>query len=529
MKRKQVSLLLAAVCMAGMLTAGCGSVITSQAASTEATTAAAASDTRTPSDAVPSSPEKADSGKSSDSSGSSGASKSSDASESEDSDSQDEEESGSGAKESSALSLASGNVTAALLSADDYFSDWDLEQTADTRDAVKYSVSDGDSISITEEGVYILSGTASDVTIEVNAPDAKVQLVLDGLTITNEDKPAICVTDADKVFITTAQGSSNTLSVTGEFAVDEESNENAAIYSRSDLTLNGKGTLTIRSAQGNGIKSNDDVVITGGTYDITSAENGIRAHDSVSISDGTFTIDSGKDGIHSEDSDDETVGTVLITGGTFRIEADDDGIQGTTITQIDGGSLDITAAEGIEGTYVQINGGDITISASDDGINAAAKSSACGVVITFNGGSTTIAMGQGDTDAVDANGSIYVNDGTLDITAPTSSFDYDETGEINGGTVTVNGEQTTEMPAGMNGGRGGMGGGMPGGRNGAPGEGTQGAGPDGSGSVPEGGIPQGGKRGRPEGGARPGRPQDSAGTTAGEAGSAQGGQSSSAA
>lgn len=391
-----------------------------------------------------------------------------------------------------------GNATDPLLSADDYFSDRDLEQAADTSNAKQIAVSDGQDVEITEAGVYVISGTASDVTIKVNADDeAKVQLVLDGLNITNTDKPAIRVLVADKVFITTAEGSENSLSVTGTFAEDEESNVDAVIFAKSDVTLNGEGTLTINCSEANGISGKDDLVITGGTYVIKAGNNGIEAHDSVSISGGDITIDSGATGIRSKDKDDDTVGSVLITGGTFTINAGNDGIHGTTVMQIDGGTFDITAVEGLESTIIQINGGTISISASDDGINASQKSSAYSMpVIIFNGGDTTITMGQGDTDAVDANGSIYVNDGTIDITAQMSSFDYDQEGQINGGTVTVNGETITEMPADMmGGGRGGMGD-MRGGMNGQMGQA-----PDGStdGSTDGNFQGRGGMRGGPMG------------------------------
>ena len=123
--------------------------------------------------------------------------------------------------------------------------------------------------------------------------------------------------------------------------------------------------------------------------------------------------------------------------------------------QIDGGALTISGGEGIEGTYVQVNGGDVSIDASDDGINATTKSTSYNATIEINGGSTSITMGSGDTDALDANGNLYINGGTVDITAQ-SAFDYDGEGQLNGGTVTVNGEQVTELANSMMG--GGMGG-----------------------------------------------------------------------
>lgn len=362
----------------------------------------------------------------------------------------------------------SSTDTASLLTSEgginttDLFSDRDLEQEADLTDATSLEVTDSNDISITKEGVYVISGSSSDTTITVEAPDdAKVQLVLDGVTITNSDAPAIYVKSADKVFVTTAASTNNTFSVTGAYTADGETNLDAAIFSKSDLVLNGTGALSIESKEGNGITSKDDLKVTGGTYTIDSAMDGLEANDSIAISGGTFTIDSGKDAIHSENEDDLSLGYIYISGGTFDITAADDGIQGTSIVQIDGGDIHIeTCVEGIEGTYIIISGGSIDLYATDDGINATQKSTSYDVVIEINGGDITIEMAQGDTDAVDANGSIYVYGGTLNITAQTSSFDYDNEGVINGGTVIVNGQTVTEMPASMmgGGGRGGMGG-----------------------------------------------------------------------
>ena len=347
--------------------------------------------------------------------------------------------------------------TVADLETADLFSDRDLRQEADLSNAKSLTVSDGAALTITEEGVYVLSGTAKDCTVTVNASkEDKIQLVLDGVSITNSDFPAIYVVSADKVFVTSK--GNNMLSVTGTFRADGDTNTDAVIFSKDDLVLNGTGSLQITSASGNGISSKDDLKVTGGTYTIESAHHAVEANDSIAVCGGNFNIQADKDGMHCEN--DNAEGTIYIAGGNFSIQSGSDGIQATTILQIDGGTFDITSSEGLEATYVKINGGTINIAASDDGINASNK---CGgaypVVIEFNGGDITISMGHGDTDAVDANGSIYVNGGTIDITAPTSSFDYDLSAEFNGGTIIINGEQVSEIPQSMmGGGHGGFGG-----------------------------------------------------------------------
>ncbi len=391
--------------------------------------------------------------------------------------------------------MAEGSTAASsdtLIDTSDIFTDRDMEQEADLSEAEYITLEDGKDVTISTEGVYVIQGSASDASIIVEAEDtAKVQLVLDGVTISNSDFPCIYVKSADKVFVTLT--GDNTLDVTGTFTADGETNTDAVIYSKDDLVFNGSGSLKITSTA-NGITCKDDLKVTGGSFNIEAAEDAIEANDSVSISDGSFTIKAGKDGIHCENSDDTTLGSIYISGGSFDIEATDDGIQATTVLMIDGGTFDVTAAEGLEGTYIQINDGTISISASDDGINASAKSSSYEVVIEINGGSVTIVMGSGDTDALDANGSLYINGGSVDITAQ-FAFDFDKEAKLNGGTVTVNGEEVTEITESMFGGRGqdGQGGQGFGGQGGQGfgGQGGQGFGGRGFGkngeAMPEGG------------------------------------------
>ena len=347
-------------------------------------------------------------------------------------------------------------ATNSVYTAGEQFSERDLIQTADLTGAVSYTVSDGHDIRITSAGTYVLTGTANNATVIVEAgKDDKVQLVLDGVSVTNTDFPAIYVKSADKVFVTTIGDSS--LSVTGTFRADGSTNTDGAIFSKADLTLNGTASLTILSAC-NGVVGKDDIRITGGTYRITASSKAIEANDSIRIAGGTLDLTAGTDGLHAENEEDGEKGYVYISGGSLAIDARDDGVHGTSVVQIDSGSLDIRAAEGIEGTYVQINGGTISIQSSDDGINAGRKSGAYTPLIEINEGDITIVMGGGDTDGIDANGNVVVNGGTIRVTG-NSTFDYDGNAQYNGGTIIVNGQQVSSIPNSMmGGGRGGWGG-----------------------------------------------------------------------
>ncbi len=341
----------------------------------------------------------------------------------------------------------------------DLFTDRDLTQTADLTDAVTLDLTDGQDITISEAGVYVLSGTAENVTVFVDAGDEdKVQLVLDGLTLTNTDAPCIYGKNADKVFVTTAQGSENRLTVTGTFAADGETSPDGVIFSKDDLVLNGLGTLTISSTD-NGVVSKDDLKLTGGDLVIDCAADGLEANNTIAAAGGTVTITTDKDGMNAGNDDEADAGEVCILGGAFTITAGSDAIHGDALVQIDDGALTLTAPEGIEGTVVRINGGTIAITASDDGVNASWKVTSLTPAVEIAGGDLTINMGQGDTDAIDSNGDLTISGGTVTITA-NSPFDYDGTGTLSGGTVTVNGEAVTELTNQMMG--GGMGQ-MPGG------------------------------------------------------------------
>ena len=354
------------------------------------------------------------------------------------------------------------NQQSPIYSAEDLFTDRDLQQEPDLSEAETLSLTSGEDIHITAEGTYVLSGEAEGVTVYVEAEDtAKVQLVLDGATITNADFPCVYVVSADKVFLTVTGDSA--LSVTGTFRADGDTNTDGVIFARDDLTINGTAALTVASSD-NGIVCKDDLKLTGGTITVTAQGKGIEANDSIRVSGATLNVTAQDDGLQAKDSDDLTTGYIVIMGGEVTVKSGDDGIHATTVLQIDGGTVTVTAPEGLEATIIQINGGEITVTATDDGINAGAKSSTLSPAIIFNGGYTKVTMGQGDTDGVDSNGDIYVNGGTIEVTGQ-SSFDCDGTAQYNGGTIIVNGQQIDYIPNQM---FGGMMGGPQGGGMGGP-------------------------------------------------------------
>lgn len=318
-------------------------------------------------------------------------------------------------------------------------------------DSVRIS---GGTITITEEAAYIISGTLDDGMIIVDAPDtAKLQLVLDGADINSETSAPLYILEADKVFVTLAAGSENTLSNGGSFTAIDENNIDSVIFSKQDLTLNGAGSLTVTSPAGHGIVSKDDLVITSGTYVITSASHALDANDSVRITgQASITADAGKDGIHAENNDDASLGFVYVSGGTLDIEAEGDGVSAGAYMQIENGTFQISAGGGsINGTKESSDswggfmGGrgpgqsgqpgmqEETTDTSDDSSTSMKGLKSTGDMRISNGSFTIDSA----DDSVHSNASVTVNGGTFEIASGDDAFHADETLTITAGTVNI--------------------------------------------------------------------------------------------
>lgn len=330
----------------------------------------------------------------------------------------------------------------------DMFTKRDLAGNYDESEAVKITLSgktaacnssnvqieDG-VVTIKAAGVYVLSGTLTDGTIVVDAgDDDKVQLVLDGVSIMAADYAAIYAKNADKVFVTLAEGAGNSLTVSGDYVQTDDNNVDAVIFAKCDLTLNGTGSLTVKDNTGHGIVSKDDLVVTGGTYTIYSQDHCLNGKDSVRIADGTFNLSCDEDGIHAG-NDDQQDGYVYIEGGDINISVGDDAIHAEGLLIITGGDIDVSkSCEGVEGDKILVTGGDIDVISSDDGFNAAGGSSGSGDNHDGFGGGP----GMGGVDmGADNDAYILITGGTININANGDGIDSNGCIGITGGSVYV--------------------------------------------------------------------------------------------
>ncbi len=375
----------------------------------------------------------------------------------------------------------------------------------------------GSKITITEEATYVISGELTDGMLIVDAPDtAKLQIVLNGVNITSKTSAAIYILEADKVFLTLADGSTNTFANGGSFTAIDDNNIDGALFSKQDLTMNGTGSLTVTSPVGHGVVCKDDLVITGGTYTVNSSSHGLDANDSVRIANATLNIDAGKDAIHAENSDDASLGYIYIASGTIKAEAEGDGIAAGAYMQIADGTIELLVGGGSEnGSKEQsdnfggfmgggrpggmqpndtvsntttteesstsmkglkaansllISGGNITINSADDSVHS-------DVSVIINGGTFTLASGD---DAIHAEETLTVTAGKIDISECYEGLEALHI-DVQGGDIKLKASDdglnaaggtdqsgTTGGRDGMfgGGGHGGMGGGKPGGMGG---------------------------------------------------------------
>lgn len=290
----------------------------------------------------------------------------------------------------------------------------------------------GGDITINAEGSYVLSGAISDGTIFIDAGDtAKVQLVLDGASISCSDFAAIFVKNADKVFITLSEGKLNnladgstyTLTEANSYVGGEQKNVDAVIYSRCDLSINGSGTLNVIGNYKHAIVSKDELVITGGVISISAPNGGLYGNDSVKIGGGTISVTAGSDGIRADNNTETDMGFVYIDGGSVSISAGSDGIQAATAIFVAGGSTLVSAAgEPVKcGSAAIVTGGTLAALGSEFDCPVSASSTQHGVLFALDtavAGDTRLSVAQSGSTSSLASFKVLRSASALFFTSP---------------------------------------------------------------------------------------------------------------
>lgn len=299
---------------------------------------------------------------------------------------------------------------------------------------------DGSTVTIFSAGTYLLSGSLSgNVVVDAGEEDV-VRLVMNNAEITSSAPGAISENKCKKLIIVLPEGTSSSVSDGGSYSSDEDSDSaNSAIYAEDDLTILGSGSLTVNGNAHNGITSKDDLLITGGKINLTSANHGFTGKENLTVSGGEISVTSGGDGMRSTFSDEAETdkGHILIAEGSITIKSEKDGIQSEKDLVVTGGKVSITAGasggesedsrKGLKSGYsLSISGGEINIETPDDGLHSNDQ-------VTISGGSVNISSGD---DGVHADSSLTVKDGTVTVSKSYEGFEA-ETVSISGGTVDI--------------------------------------------------------------------------------------------
>lgn len=295
-----------------------------------------------------------------------------------------------------------------------------------------------ESLTINKEGVYYLTGTISDGYIKVNV-DGNIKLVLDNVSITNSNGPAIIIENAKNTVIQLKENSKNYLEDSKTYTNYEE-NVDGVIYSKDDIIFEGTGELTIKANHGDGIVGKDDLKIISGTYNITSADDGIRGKDSVYILDGNFYINAKGDGIKSTNEEKDEKGFVLIENGNFEIEASQDGIQAETNIIIKDGKFNIKTGGGSENSNKgkkQDNRGRFNENktTSSENTTTSTKGIKAGNNIVISGGYFDI---NSSDDSIHSNNYIGIKNGTFEISAGDDGIHADNAIVIENSNTNIN-------------------------------------------------------------------------------------------
>ncbi len=375
--------------------------------------------------------------------------------------------SGSAADPDSLPLSVEGSADAEVSNPADSVSEKDMSPSTDSASSVVFSSNgaeclgrgisaEGSVVTITQAGSYSVSGSCENgrLVIDCGKKD-DVFLVLDGLSLTCSDGPAIICENADKLTITLNGSSVNTLSDGTGYTAEAGADTGAALFSRDTLIINGTGSLVVNGVYKDGIKSKDGLKLCGGNITVNSAEDGIIGKDYVLAAAGTVSVNSGLDGLKSTNSTEAEKGYIYISGGSLDITSGTDAIQAETNLIITDGSIKITSGGGsaaVQHTADSMGGGfyrgargdfftdgtngfDFSDMTSSDGTSAESmKGIKAGVSVTVSGGEITADCAD---DAVHSNGKVTIDGGRLTLSTGDDGIHAESLITIKNGEISI--------------------------------------------------------------------------------------------
>lgn len=342
-------------------------------------------------------------------------------------------------------------------SSEDSDSSWDaskatsitLNQSSIEVDGAGASVN-GNVVTITNAGTYVLSGTLEDGQVIVDADkNDLVRLVLNGVTLSCSTNAPIYSKQADKTILILADGSQNTVQDATQYVyATGEDEPDAAIFSKDSLSINGSGSLTVTGNFNNGIGTKDDLVITSGNFVVSAPNDALRGRDSISISGGNFQLDAQGDGIKSNNDTDTQKGWICLDGGTFQITSGNDAVQAETSLKITGGDYTITTAGGSENAAAHVSNDRIgfgrqqnqtattetTTTSVDETVSDSYKALKASTTLEISGGTFQI---DAEDDAIHSNGDVTIQGGNFNIATGDDGIHADSALVINDGTIFI--------------------------------------------------------------------------------------------
>lgn len=292
---------------------------------------------------------------------------------------------------------------------------------------------------------YCLTGNTTNGQFKLYS-EKRFNLVLNGVSITNDSGPAINIQSGKEVTVTLANGTVNTLADGTTYATavtgsdGEAEDQNATFFSEGQMIFNGGGSLSItgKGSDAHGLCSDDYIQVDSGSITIISAvKDGIHGNDGIYINNGVVKVTATSDGIDGDAGVFEMTGgavtvtcatadvnciscdsTMIISGGTLNANVNgmqSKGLKSDQAMTLSGGTITVVA----KGAVALVSTG--TTGRYDPSYCTAIKS---GAAVTVCGANITITHSGAGGKGISSDTNVNITSGTVKVTTTGAGAKY---------------------------------------------------------------------------------------------------------